>query len=74
MFLGTTPQYAVCLILRLQSLQSKRVLSIDLSAIMAGSGVRGQFEEKFKALIRDIEDEVCPQHLPQRGTLKNQYL
>lgn len=24
---------------------------------MAGSGIRGQFEEKFKALIRDIEDE-----------------
>jgi ATP-dependent Clp protease ATP-binding subunit ClpB len=41
-----------------QSLQGKRVLSIDLSAIMAGSGIRGQFEEKFKALIRDIEDEV----------------
>ena len=26
---------------------------------MAGSGIRGKFEEKFKALIRDIEDEVC---------------
>jgi hypothetical protein len=26
---------------------------------MAGSGIRGQFEEKFKALIRDIENEVC---------------
>jgi ATP-dependent Clp protease ATP-binding subunit ClpA len=25
---------------------------------MAGSGIRGQFEEKFKALIKDIEDEV----------------
>lgn len=25
---------------------------------MAGSGIRGQFEEKFKSLIRDIEDEV----------------
>lgn len=25
---------------------------------MAGSGIRGQFEEKFKALIRDIEEEV----------------
>jgi ATP-dependent Clp protease ATP-binding subunit ClpB len=25
---------------------------------MAGSGIRGQFEEKFKGLIRDIEDEV----------------
>jgi ATP-dependent Clp protease ATP-binding subunit ClpB len=48
-----------------QSLHNKRVLSIDLSAIMAGSGIRGQFEEKFKALIRDIEDEVClcsPEH------------
>lgn len=25
---------------------------------MAGTGIRGQFEEKFKALIKDIEDEV----------------
>ncbi|EPS94892.1 hypothetical protein FOMPIDRAFT_1033139 [Fomitopsis schrenkii] len=41
-----------------ESLQHKRVLSIDLSAIMAGSGIRGQFEEKFKALIKDIEDEA----------------
>jgi len=41
-----------------QSLQNKRVLALDLSAIMAGSGIRGQFEEKFKALLRDIEDEV----------------
>jgi len=42
----------------IKSLHNKRVLSIDLSAIMAGSGIRGQFEEKFKALLRDIEDEV----------------
>ncbi|KAJ3554536.1 hypothetical protein NP233_g12402 [Leucocoprinus birnbaumii] len=41
-----------------ESLQDKRVLSIDLSSILAGSGVRGQFEEKFKALLRDIEDEA----------------
>jgi ATP-dependent Clp protease ATP-binding subunit ClpA len=50
-------------VITLQSLQDKRVLSIDLSAIMAGSGIRGQFEEKFKALIRDIEDEVCTHYL-----------
>ena len=25
---------------------------------MAGSGIRGQFEEKFKALLKDIEDEA----------------
>ncbi|KAL4061946.1 P-loop containing nucleoside triphosphate hydrolase protein [Scleroderma yunnanense] len=41
-----------------ESLQDKRVLSIDLSSILAGSGIRGQFEEKFKALIRDIEEEA----------------
>ncbi|GJE93775.1 ATP-dependent Clp protease ATP-binding subunit ClpA [Phanerochaete sordida] len=41
-----------------ESLQNKRVLSIDLASIMAGSGIRGQFEEKFKALLRDIEDEA----------------
>ncbi|KAF8240339.1 P-loop containing nucleoside triphosphate hydrolase protein [Tricholoma matsutake] len=40
-----------------ESMQNKRVLSLDLAAIMAGSGIRGQFEEKFKGLIRDIEDE-----------------
>jgi ATP-dependent Clp protease ATP-binding subunit ClpB len=41
-----------------KSIQHKRVLSIDLASIMAGTGIRGQFEEKFKALIKDIEDEV----------------
>ncbi|KAL5478820.1 HSP78_1 [Sanghuangporus weigelae] len=40
-----------------ESLHNKRVLALDLSAIMAGSGIRGAFEEKFKALLRDIEDE-----------------
>ncbi|EKM50823.1 uncharacterized protein PHACADRAFT_264334 [Phanerochaete carnosa HHB-10118-sp] len=41
-----------------ESLQNKRVLSIDLASIVAGSGIRGQFEEKIKALLRDIEDEA----------------
>lgn len=36
----------------------ERVLSIDLSAIVVGSGICGQFEEIFKALFRDIENEV----------------
>lgn len=40
-----------------ESLQSKRVLSLDLAALLAGTGIRGQFEEKFKALLRDIEAE-----------------
>ncbi|KAJ7166851.1 P-loop containing nucleoside triphosphate hydrolase protein [Mycena filopes] len=41
-----------------ESLHDKRVLSIDLSAVMAGSGIRGQFEEKFRSLIQDIEAEA----------------
>jgi ATP-dependent Clp protease ATP-binding subunit ClpB len=43
-----------------QSLQNKRVLPLDLSAIMAGSGIRRQFEEKSKAFIRDIEKRWVP--------------
>jgi ATP-dependent Clp protease ATP-binding subunit ClpB len=39
-----------------QSLLSKRVVSIDLAGIIAGSGIRGQFEEKFQALLKDIEE------------------
>ncbi|KAK7034102.1 p-loop containing nucleoside triphosphate hydrolase protein [Favolaschia claudopus] len=41
-----------------ESLQNKRVLAIDLAGIMAGSGIRGQFEEKFRSLIQDIEAEA----------------
>ncbi|KAF9233711.1 P-loop containing nucleoside triphosphate hydrolase protein [Melanogaster broomeanus] len=54
-----------------ESLHRKRVLSLDLSAIMAGSGIRGQFEEKFKALLRDIEDEVRKLFTPGRGLLSD---
>lgn len=39
-----------------QSLLDKRVLSIDLAGIIAGSGIRGQFEEKFQSLLKDIEE------------------
>jgi hypothetical protein len=41
-----------------ESLFSKRVLSLDLSSIIAGSAFRGAFEEKFKALLKDIEEEM----------------
>ncbi len=34
---------------------SKRVISIDLSGIVAGTKYRGQFEERIRALVREIE-------------------
>ena len=40
-----------------ESLHHKRVLSLDLASLLAGSAFRGSFEEKFKALLKDIEEE-----------------
>ena len=34
------------------------MLSLDLSALLAGSSLRGAFEQKFKSLLKDIEAEV----------------
>ncbi|WWC90634.1 uncharacterized protein L201_005570 [Kwoniella dendrophila CBS 6074] len=40
-----------------ESLHGKRLLSLDLSMLLAGTGVRGEFESRFKALLKDIEAE-----------------
>ena len=40
-----------------ESLQDKRVCALDLGALLAGASYRGAFEERFKALLRDIEAE-----------------
>ncbi len=34
---------------------SKRVISLDLSGLVAGTKYRGQFEERVRALVREIE-------------------
>ncbi|KNZ63559.1 ATP-dependent Clp protease ATP-binding subunit ClpB [Puccinia sorghi] len=38
-----------------ESIQGKRVISIDLATLVSGTALRGAFEEKFKALLADIE-------------------
>lgn len=40
-----------------ESIQGKRVVSIDLATLVSGTALRGAFEEKFKALLADIEAE-----------------
>lgn len=39
-----------------ESLKGRRVVSIDLASLMAGTAMRGSFEEKMKNLIMDIEE------------------
>ncbi len=39
------------------SMQNKRLLTLDLSAMIAGSKYRGEFEERIKRLMREVREE-----------------
>src|SRR5271157_1950507 len=39
-----------------EALKSKRVVSLDLGAMLAGAKYRGEFEDRLKAVLKEIED------------------
>jgi ATP-dependent Clp protease ATP-binding subunit ClpB len=39
-----------------ESLKSKRIVALDLGAMVAGSKFRGEFEDRLKAVLKEIEE------------------
>lgn len=39
-----------------ESMKEKKVVSLDLSALLSGAMFRGQFEERLKSVLRDINE------------------
>ena len=41
-----------------ESLKSKQIIGLDMGAILAGTQFRGQFEERLKAVIKEVESSA----------------
>ena len=51
-----------------EGLKSKRLLSLDMGALIAGAKFRGEFEERLKAVLNDLARKEGPDHSVHRRT------
>ena len=45
-----------------EAMKNKRIVSLDISSIIAGTGVRGSFEERLQKILKDVKEtngNVC---------------
>ena len=45
-----------------ESLKGKRVVSLDMGALVAGAKYRGEFEDRLKAVLKEVEGAAGPDH------------
>ncbi len=41
-----------------ESLKDKRIIALDMGALVAGAKYRGEFEERLKAVLREVQDSA----------------
>ena len=54
-------------------MRKRRLIALDVGALIAGAKYRGEFEERFKSVLRDVSDsdgEVSAPSPPAAGLEK----
>jgi len=52
------------------TLKGKRVLSLDMAGLLAGAKYRGEFEERLKAVIKELVQDGSGDWTERTGTLQ----
>ena len=51
-----------------ETLKGKKVLVLDMAGLLAGAKYRGEFEERLKAVLKEVAQDEGPHHLVHRRT------